>query len=467
MINRSLYWKIALAFVLVAFITAALVAVFIRATSPARLSRLVIDQQRETLLAILTDYYQANGSWENLPRDWQNLQRAQLSAGTGGMMNGGDMGEHMAGMESRSLYGLADAEGRVLVPVGAFNRVGQKLTARQLRQGTAIEVDGQNVGVLLTVDNLPVYNAAERLFLTRTNQALLWGMVGAVIVALAIGLVLARNLTQPLRELTTAAQNIASGQLEQQVEVKTEDEIGQLGAAFNSMSREVARVNQQRRQMTADIAHDLRTPLTVIAGYIESMREGVLAPTEERLDLIYSEIVRLQKMVTDLRMLSQVDAGELTLDPQPMAPDALLRRTVERFRHQADQQEVSLEAQIGENLPMLRLDEARMQQVMDNLLSNALRYTPPGGIITLTANKRSNGVEICVSDTGSGIAADELPYVFDRFRRGDKSRHAEGDESGLGLAIVRALVEAHGGSASAASTPGQGTTIRMLFPAAE
>ncbi len=465
MINKSLYWKIALAFVLVAFITAAMVAVLIRATSADRLTRLVLDQQRENLQTILANYYQTNGSWDGLLINWQELASENGQGGMG--MDTPDMGQwngpHM-GTERRSLYGLADAEGNVIVPVGEFDAIGRVLTIREMRAGTAITVDGKHVGVLLTTRNLPVYNAAETLFLQRSNRALIFAMFGALLVALLIGLVLARNLTRPLRALTVAARSIAGGQLEQQVEVTSDDEIGELSTAFNQMSREVARVNQQRRQMTADIAHDLRTPLTVISGYVESMRDGVLQPTTQRLDLIFTEIGRLQRLVTDLRMLSQADAGELRLEPIAVDPIAILDHTAEVFQHHASQNGVTLRVEVENGQPAVRVDEARFMQVMDNLVSNALRFTPQGGMITLGARQYKNGMEFSVSDTGSGIKPDELPFIFDRFQRGDQSRHADGNESGLGLAIVKALVEAHRGTVSAESAVGHGTTIRVWFP---
>jgi signal transduction histidine kinase len=364
----------------------------------------------------------------------------------------------------RSLYGLADADGTVIIPVGNYKNVGQQLTNRQISAGTRIEVGGKQVGVLLTTNALPVYNVAETLFLQRTTRALIFAMFGAMLVALLIGLVLARTLTLPLRALTQAVQKVTRGQLEQQVEVKSEDEIGELGLAFNQMSREVARVNQQRRQMTADIAHDLRTPLTVISGYVESMRDGVLQPTQQRLELIYGEIGRLQHLVTDLRMLSQADAGELRLEPLPVDSQTILEHTAEIHQHQTAQQNVALRVQVESGLPAIRLDEARFMQMMDNLISNALRYTPPGGSITLGARRQSSGIEFRVSDTGSGIEPDELPWIFDRFQRGDKSRHSDGNESGLGLAIVKALAEAHGGKVTAESVVGNGTTIRVWLP---
>ncbi len=166
-------------------------------------------------------------------------------------------------------------------------------------------------------------------------------------VALVVGLILARTLTRPLRALTQAARNITQGELEQQVEVKSGDEIGQLSEAFNRMSREIARVNRQRRQMTADIAHDLRTPLTVIAGYIESMRDGVLPPTHERLDLIHNEIDQLQRLVNDLRTLSRADAGELVLNITPILPKILLENAAASYQYQAGQNGIELKSGSG------------------------------------------------------------------------------------------------------------------------
>jgi signal transduction histidine kinase len=230
------------------------------------------------------------------------------------------------------------------------------------------------------------------------------------------------------------------------------------------MSQEVARVNQLRRQMTADIAHDLRTPLTVISGYIESMQDGVFKPTPQRLSLIYSEIERLQNLVGDLRMLSLADAGELSLNPQRIPPKTLLDRAATLFQHKAEQQNVVIYVNASDDLPEIYVDEARMMQILGNLISNALRYTPSQGVVTLSAELSRRTVEICVQDTGEGIAAEELPNIFDRFHRTDSSRHSESGESGLGLAIVKALVELHGGSTSAESTPGKGTTIHLLFP---
>lgn len=464
--NRSLLWRLTLAFLLVAIATAALVALFIRVTSVDRLTRLIADQQRSSFQESLAEYYAANGSWDGLAYAWQ---QDRLGTATKAATPPGEHGfpySRPLARDRRRLFGLADAQGTVILAVDPRYPPGSQVPPAVLRAGAPVFSGGKQVGTVLTAPWLPGLNPEESLFLQRTNEALVLGALVAILVALAIGLLLARTLIRPLQALTHAARNIARGQLEQQVNVRSKDEIGQLAEAFNRMSREVARSNQARRQMTADIAHDLRTPLTVIAGYIESMQEGVLQPTPERFSLIYAEIQRLQRLVEDLRMLSQADAGELSMHPQPISPGGLLARAAAVFQHRAGQQGVALAVEADGDLPQIRVDEVRMMRVLDNLVSNALRYTPAGGKVTLSARQSGATVTLTVADTGIGIPAEDLPYIFERFRRADRSRHTEAGESGLGLAIVKALAEAHGGSVAAESTPGKGTSIHLVLPAA-
>jgi signal transduction histidine kinase len=240
------------------------------------------------------------------------------------------------------------------------------------------------------------------------------------------------------------------------------------------MSADLAQANESRRQMTADIAHDLRTPLTVLSGYIEALRDGVLPPSRERFDTMYAEAQHLQRLVDDLRTLSLADAGELPLNRQPTAPRDLLERIAAAYRHPAEQAGVSLEVRAKGDLPPLDVDPERMVQVLGNLVSNALRYTPAGGQIALAAQRRrdtvsagarKSAVQLLVQDSGQGIAADVLPHIFDRFYRGDAARQQEAGESGLGLAIARSIVEAHGGRIEVESVVGTGTTFTIELPA--
>jgi signal transduction histidine kinase len=216
--------------------------------------------------------------------------------------------------------------------------------------------------------------------------------------------------------------------------------------------------------MTADIAHELRNPLMVMTGYIEAMRDGVLRPTPERFDMMYEEAQHLQRLVADLRTLSLADAGELSLNPQTVDPNILLERVSEAYTPSARAAEIALEVQPGLSTPPVRVDVERMVQVLANLVTNALRHTPAGGKITLSATAEPQGVALHVADTGEGIAPDALPLIFERFYRADSARSQDGAESGLGLAIVKSIVSSHGGTVSVASEVGKGATFTIHLP---
>jgi two-component system sensor histidine kinase BaeS len=468
----SLARKLTLAFLLVAVTAALLVAVFIRLTNADQFNQLVMAQQRTAFETNLVSYYQTNGSWAGVMQYMlsnrggsgpQATAQADYSNGDGyGHGYGGNRGPGPGGGHGL-IFGLVDSQGNVVIPLPNYP-LGSHVDAARLAQGSPVTVNGQVVGMILTPPSPPGLTPEESAYLQRTDLALLLASGGALLVAVLVGVLLARTLTRPLQALTHATHRMAGGEMGLEVAVRSSDEIGELATAFNQMSRELARSIQVRRQMTADIAHELRTPLTVIAGYIESMADGVLAPTPERLAVIYAEIEHLQHLVGDLRTLSQADAGELTLHKQPVAPEELIQRAQAAFELRAEQKGITLEVQPDRQAPPVVVDEIRMTQVLSNLLSNALRYTPAGGRIVLGATARGDGVDLSVHDTGQGIPPADLPFVFNRFYRADKSRTDE-SESGLGLAIVKALVEAHGGTIEALSELGRGTTMRIHLPA--
>jgi signal transduction histidine kinase len=269
-----------------------------------------------------------------------------------------------------------------------------------------------------------------------------------------------------LRELTAATQAVAQGNLEQTVPVRSKDELGQLATSFNRMSADLAHSNELRRQMTADIAHDLRTPLTVIKGYTEALRDGDLPPTQATFETIYQEAQLLSHLIDDLRMLSLADAGELTLNRRATAPLELLSQAQAAYLPQAREADVALVIELDEAVPDASVDPERMARVLENLIGNALRYTAAGGQIILGAHTHEAGILMTVCDTGSGIPPEDLPHIFDRFYRGDAVRQADDGESGLGLAITKSLVEAHGGTIAVSSTVGQGTTFAIVLPEA-
>jgi signal transduction histidine kinase len=458
-ISMTLTRKLTLAFLLIAVTAAAIVALSIRLTNATRLNQLVLEQQRANFQTLVTDYYQRNGSLIGLDA----FLRQNLANDPGAQPNPNN--PQPVQPDRRNLFGMANSQGVVIVPVQPDLRMGQRVPPQRLADGTRVEVNGIFIGTILSPPVPPDLTPQEKAYLERTNQALTYAALGAALLALIVGFLLARTLTRPLRALTDATEKMADGELNQQVTVNSKDEIGELADSFNRMSREVAKANQLRKQMTADIAHDLRTPLTVIAGYVESMRDGDLAPTPERLDSIYAEIERLQRLVADLRLLAVTDAGELRLNLAPVNVASLLERVAASFKLSAEQKGISLTVQTDENLPDLTADESRLDRVLSNLVSNALRHTPRGGSISILATRNIQSVLISVEDTGEGIPPADLPHIFDRFYRADKSRtDADGASSGLGLAIAKALVEAHGGRIWAEAVVGDGTNFEIELP---
>ena len=362
---------------------------------------------------------------------------------------------------------LVDAE-NVVIYSGMHYQAGQRLAEEDMRKAVPLEVDGATVGRMLFAPMdfpFPQREPPEAAFLQRVNQAILFGALGATVVALLLAIVLARGISRPVRELTLATQAVAQGDLGGQVVVRTRDEIGELAASFNQMSADLARSTDLRRQMTADIAHDLRTPLAVILGYTEALADGKMVGNTDIYGAMYEEAQHLQHLIDDLRTLSLADAGELRLQRQPYSPRRLLERTAASHQFSAEQQGVSLQVKAGDDLPDIEVDPERMAQVLNNLVSNALRYTPAGGAVILTAETSADTVQLHVHDSGVGIPTEELPQVFERFYKGDAARSRNGGESGLGLAIARSLVEAHGGRISVTSRLGEGTTFTISLPA--
>ncbi len=308
-------------------------------------------------------------------------------------------------------------------------------------------------------------NLMQQAALDRVNQAVLMGGIIALIAALAVGFFVFRAITRPIEQLTTAAQQLAQGHLDTRVTVDDRpahlgaDEISELGAAFNTMAVNLQQSEKLRRDMTADIAHELRTPLAVMRGNLEAMLDGVYALDAEHLSPVLNQVNLLTRLVEDLRTLALAEAGQLPLRKRPTDLAALLHSTLASFEAQAATQRVNLRAEAAASLPILNIDPDRFQQTIGILISNALRYTPAGGSITVAARSHGACVTVEVADTGSGIAPEDLPHVFDRFYRADRSRSRESGGSGLGLAIAKSIVEAHGGSIEARSEAGPGTTM--------
>ncbi|MCX6068693.1 MAG: HAMP domain-containing protein, partial [Chloroflexi bacterium] len=330
--------KLTLAFLLVSLIAIGLAALFVQAATSTEFNLYLSGQRQAEFIAAASDYYKSNRRWAGV----DTVLRKQ------GLLP--PFPEPGQAPPDPQPYALVDQNLEVVIPAGKY-LIGQKIQKSELDQGVSIELNGLVVGTLLITGQTPNRTPLEEKYLTSVNQSLLVAALGGSLIALLLGLFLARSLTHPLRDLTVATHAMAQGKLEQQVPVRSADELGELAAAFNQMSADLARANQSRKQMTADIAHDLRNPLTVIGGYLESLRDGVLKATPQRFDTMYTEVQHLQRLVEDLRLLSLADAGELVLHRQPVTPNELLQRAAAAYQHQAEQQGIQLSVDAEDVLP--------------------------------------------------------------------------------------------------------------------
>ena len=267
-----------------------------------------------------------------------------------------------------------------------------------------------------------------------------------------------------IRELTEATHEVAGGNLGLQVSVRSKDEMGELATAFNKMSADLARSSNARKQMTADIAHELRTPLSLILGHAEAVHDGVLPPSTENFEIIREEAARLEHLVNDLRTLSLADAGELSINEQEVSPEKLLNDLQATYSYNASQKDVKIQLEVAPEIPMLTIDPGRMTQVLTNILDNALRHTPQGGQIKLAARKVDEGIELSIQDSGPGVKGEDANRIFERFYRTDSARHRDDGGSGLGLAIAKSIVEMHNGTHVGREPAGTGIEDRHPIP---
>jgi signal transduction histidine kinase len=461
---RSLWVKLALGFLLVAVVAVGLVAVLAnRATT--RQFELYVSQGKqrraEQLAPEFAAYYRQTGSWSGVEA-WM----AGLVLEPGGGQRRGQGGLGAAAGTERLL--LADARG-LLIADSAASLSGVRLSEVELALGAPVEVDGTLVGILLVTPGATVHEGLEAEFLAEVNR-LFWlaGLLAAGL-ALILGLLAARQLTAPLRALTEAAGRLAAPVAPEdvpQVRVQGGDEIAQLGSTFNHMARSLARQEALRRNLLSDVAHELRTPLSVVRGDLEAILDGVYEPSAEVLASLHEETLLLSRLVDDLRALAQAEAGQLHLERQPTDLGELLRNMLPGFECATGPGAgPALCLDLAPDLPLVDVDRQRVRQIVANLVSNALRHAPHSTRVLVSALPLDGHVRVSVADDGPGIRPEDLPHVFDRFWRG--TRTGPGSEgSGLGLAIARELVRAHGTEIWAESIPGRGTTFHFTLPRA-
>jgi signal transduction histidine kinase len=398
----------------------------------------------------LATYYQNQQSWTGS----EVLLRQAQTAFEVALPNG------------REAFFLADAGGTVVYHVQARN-IGKPIFGVRQEDILPIRVGGETVGYLGVVPMFRKNIEGPPDFVITLAGILLLATVVVGGSGITFGVLMSRSLTAPLNNLAQAAKSFGSRNLSQRVQEKGSDEMVAVARAFNEMAADLEQAEQLRRNLLADVAHELRTPLTVLRGNLRAILDEVFPCDNNEIARLYEHTRFLTRLVNDLHELAQAEAKQLPLDIQEIDLAQLITTTSDTFRPGAESKQVKLQTDLPVDLPSIHVDAARLRQVLQNLLANALRHTPEDGAITIGAKVETGAVQLTVSDTGDGIPPEHLPHVFDRFYRTDPARSRDKGGAGLGLAIARAIVEAHGGniSANSAGIAGQGTTFIIQLPA--
>jgi len=440
---HSLRFRLLIAFALVILIAVGAVYFFVSRTTGEEISRFGerSEQLRFNRVGFqCMSYFRDHGGWEGIQpyiEQWGSLY-----------------GHRIVLTDSNGVV-VADSEGELIGKIYRPDIPGSRL-APPWQRSTAGTV---------YISPEPTAGFPSPLSLSQAiSRFLVWGALLAIALALLFTFFLSRRILAPIKALTLTARQLGRGDLSQRVEFKDKSEIGELAQAFNSMASDLERAEQLRRNMIADAAHELRTPLSNIRGYLEAIRDGVKEPDADTIRILDEEATLLSRLVNDLQELSLAEAGELKLNCQEEDIIKLVNQTVASVQPQAAARGVSVTNNLPATLPPVSIDYNRISQVLRNLLENAIVHTGDGGNITLSASRQDDWLEVSVTDNGEGIPAEDLPNIFERFYRVDKSRTRATGGSGLGLTVARRLVEAHGGKIEVQSEVGNGSCFSFTIP---
>jgi signal transduction histidine kinase len=416
-------------------------------------------------------YYAENGSWdgitinvaaENPSEGWDGTGSGRGKGGGGGGSRQDGSGSAM-GFSNQDQFSLTNLDGVVLLSTSLT--IGDTLSEDVLENGFEILVENEVVGYLFPEANLlDLSDVISEKLSTSLSDSLLPTALIAGAAAIVLSIILAAFLMNPIRQLTKAANRVASGDLSQRVPVSGRDEISQLAESFNQMADSLENAQSSRQAMTADIAHELRTPLSIQRANLEAFQDGIYPLTLENLDPIIQQNNMLTKLVEDLRTLALADAGGLQLEQVSTDLNGLIDRICEDFQARYNEAGIVLSSKTDPLCPTCQIDPSRMSQVFYNLLHNSLRHTPEGGRVEITSTCAGGSVTINIRDTGEGIPEDDLPHLFDRFYRSGQSRARHKGGSGLGLTIAQQIVHAHQGRLTAANHPEGGAIFTIQLP---
>lgn len=464
--------RLFLSFALITIITLAVLGVVIQGQTQTTLKTFAKSGGffgADRIVKQLESYYRENGTWEGVSLQFSSLspgntngQGPGMGASQGrGNARGGYM--YMAGQGMVGDITLTSPEGQVIF--SNISDMQEQLPAEILENSLPIMADGQLVGYLVPDSNILDLGEIIRKNLSAAlNDSLLPTVLITGGAGLVLALILAHFLMRPVRQLTNAAGQLAQGDLSQRVPLQGGTELSQLASSFNLMAQSLEKSNQTRTAMTADIAHELRTPLAVQRANLEAIQDGVYPLTLENLEPIIQQNLLLNKLVEDLRTLALTDSNTLTLEKTPTDLIPFIETICDTVKPQFTAGDIRLIFEHPENCPSATLDQGRMSQVLYNLLQNSLHHTPTGGKVILTLTCEQEHVVLSVMDNGVGIPEEALPLIFERFYRADQSRARDKGGTGLGLTIARKLVESHGGSLTAANHPGGGAEFTLTLP---
>ncbi len=438
---------------------------------------------------VVTDYYLAHGNWEGvkplvLQIGEQFRHRVILADADGKIIADStaetpDIQLNLESFSSRTLTPSHERRDSLSPEPGGTPPVepaplisfGPNTTAptKPVEPAPAISGEVPTIGFLFILPLTQSETGLEALQIMyrQLGNYFLIGACLAVVVAFLVTLFLSRRILSPVKELRRAAQRLGKGDFSQRVDIKDKSEIGELASTFNSMAGNLQRDEQLRKHMVSDIAHELRSPLTNVRGYLEAIKDGLMKPDTTTISSIYDETILLSRLVNDLQELSLAEAGELKLYCQPEEVADLILQSINAVQAKAAEKGLQLSSDVPPNLPQVNIDFLRIRQVLLNLLENALAHTAAGGTINVSAGLSSDCVEVSVSDTGEGIPSEEVNTIFERFHRVDKSRSRSTGGSGLGLTIARYIIEEHQGKIWASSELGKGSRFSFTLPVAK
>lgn len=464
--------KISISMVLLALLATLIVAVLSGIAARDSFDNYVdknLSYRLELFAGLLTEYHRDNNGWSDVQSvfDAQSKGRG-MGGGNGRIAQGVPGAGHRMGPGMGPIMGsntgdflLMDSNGKIIAASDSAY-IGKPVPEDTIKNRLTLTVNNAAVGTLIMVNNQRGEWESE--FINSVNKATLWAAVVASVIALIFGIFISRHLSKPIAMLTLAAKRLAGRELGYRAAVTTGDEIGELASSFNNMAESLERNERLRRNLLADTAHELRTPLAILRGNLESMQEGVITASPETIISMHDEVLRITRLVNELQEISLADAGELRLNRREVRVEELVEKVTMLSSSDARHKNINFAVDIPAGLPAVDVDPDRMVQVLLNILGNALRFTKPGGMITLSAILENDEVAFSIKDTGVGIAADELASVFERFYRSDQSRARSGGGAGLGLAIAKSLVEAHGGRIWAESKINEGSSFSFTVP---